>query len=343
MVKRGERAQPVLSPASLKHYPRHTAARRAITEVPLAQKNETVKSVLHRLRSPAEELKMTDYVYVVNHKMVLEGVVSLRDLLRHSEDTKLGMLMKKNIVAVSPETHQEKAADLAVKHNIKAIPVVKRGKLLGVVPMRQILLILNRALREDVLTFAGIHKAHLQYENTLAVPLFKGILHRLPWLLVGLVGISMAAGFISLFEAVLEQYIILAFFIPAILYMAAALGIQHQTLFVRDLAIMGKELRLRSYVLKQMLIGSLLAVVVGLTMLLIVNLFWKESFIALVIALAMFLALLASSFTSLAVTFIINKLHLDPALGSGTLATIISDVTSIVIYFAVSFALLGGG
>ncbi len=332
-----------LSPASLKHYPPHTAARRAITEVPLAQKNETVKSVLHRLRSPAEELKMTDYVYVINRRGLLEGVVSLKDLLRHSEDTKLGSLMKKKVVVVSPETHQEKAADLAVKHNIKAIPIVKRGKLLGVVPMRQILLILNRALREDVLTFAGIHKAHLNYENTLAVPLFKGILHRLPWLLVGLVGISLTAGFIGLFEGVLQSHLILALFVPAVVYMADALGTQHQTLFVRDLAVLGKELQMKKYFLKQMLIGSLVAALLGALMFLIINFFWQQPFIGLIIALALFMALVVTSFTALAITLVITKLQLDPALGSGPLATIISDVTSIVIYFVVSFALLGGG
>lgn len=341
MARRGD-ISAVLSPDLLKHYPRHTAAQRAITEVPLAKRNETIQAVLRRLRQDGASFKSMDYVYVVGKNNTLHGVVSLKSLLSAPYGRTLGSLMKTPVVFVSPETHQEKAADLAVKHNIKAIPVVKRGRLLGVVPMRQILLILNRALREDVLYLAGIHKAHLNYENTLAVPLFLSLVHRLPWLLVGLIGISMAAAFIGVFEAVLQQYLLLAFFIPAILYMAAALSVQHQTLFVRDLAILGKELRLKAYFLKQMLIGSLLAVLVGVVMFSIITLFWKETFLASVIALAMFFTLLASSFTSLAVTFIINKLHLDPALGSGPLATIISDVTSIVIYFTVAFALLGG-
>lgn len=326
---------------SLEKFPPRSAIKRIITEVPVAHKDDTVGLVLSRIKNDIHKLKTIDYVYIINTNKSLVGVISFKDLLKHGKEHRMENIMQRKLITASPETDQEKVADLAVKHNLKAIPIVKHKKLIGVVPIEQILPVLNRALREDVLHLAGIHKAHLKYENTLAVPLFMGVLHRIPYLLIGLAGITFAAFFVSLFEVTIQKYLILAFFIPAIVYMSGALGTQHQTLFVRDLAILGKELRLGAYFLKLMTIGSLLALLISGIIFFVTTLIWKQPFPAFVISVAMFSTLIVTSFTALVITLAIKRLKLDPALGSGPVATIISDITSIIIYFAVAVTLLG--
>ena len=318
----------------------NSAGRKMIINVPLARKEDSVEFVLDFLKKDLKSFKTIDYVYVIEEDETLVGVVSIKGILGASKSSKLEEIMRTSMITVSPDADQEKVADLAVKHNIKVVPVVKNKKLVGVVPTDKILSILNRALREDVLHLAGIHKAHLQYENTLAVPLFKSILHRLPWLLIGLFGITIAAIFISVFESTLQKYLILAFFVPAIVYMSDALGTQHQTLFIRDLAIMGQDLNIKKYFLKQMVIGALLGLIIGFVIFVIISLFWKETFIAFVIGISMFITLTISSFTALTTTLIIKKLKMDPALGSGPFATIVSDVSSILVYFIVAILLL---
>ncbi len=325
----------------LEEYPYNSAGRRMTSDFLTAGKNETVHTILQRLRREVKNIKTAAYVYVTDEDKSLIGVASIKEILVSSKNTKIADIIQKTLITVSPDTDQEKAADLAVKHNIKAIPVVKNKKLIGVVTTDEILSILNRALREDILHLAGIHKSHLKYENTLEVPLFLSVLHRLPWLIIGLIGITIAAIFIGIFEAVLQKYLILAFFIPAIVYMSGALGTQHQTLFVRDLAILGKKLNIKKYFLRQTIIGAFIGLVTAFLIFLIILLFWKQPFIALVIATSMFITLIISSFTALMITFFINKLNLDPALGSGPFATIISDVTSIIVYFAAALLLLG--
>jgi len=312
-----------------------------VTGVPTADKGETVGSILRRIESRARRFKTIDYVYVVDEAGVLAGVASIKELFASSKGSKVSSIMSKSIVSVHPEEDCEKVADLAVKHNIKAVPVVMKGKFLGVVPTDNILSILNRALREDILHLAGIHKAHLKYENTLAVPLFLSILHRLPWLVIGLLGVTGIAVFISAFELTLQKYLLLAFFTPAIVYMSAALGTQHQTLFVRDLAVMGKELKLGRYIARQMIIGMLLSLVIGALVFLVIALFWNQRYIGFVISLSMAVTIIISSFTSLMVILMMKHLKFDPALGSGPFATIISDVMSIVVYFLIAFLFLG--
>ncbi len=315
-------------------------AHKMISEVPTARANEKISAVMRRLSIESKLLKNIDYIYVLNKHEKLIGVVSIRELFAHSKSVELEKVMNRNIISVSPDTDQEKVAHLALKHNIKSVPVVKRGRLLGVVPSNKLISILNRSLQEDILHFAGIHKSHLEYENTMEIPLFMTIWHRIPWLIIGLLGIIFTAAFINIFEATLEKYLILAFFIPAIVYMSDALGTQHQTLFIRDLAILGKELKLKQYYLRQITIGLFLALLIAVLVYAIVSLFWKQYYIAFVIAVSMFIALLITSITSLLITSLINKLGQDPALGSGPFATIISDFTSIVIYFLIASLLL---
>src|SRR3989344_8117298 len=125
-----------------------------------------------------------------------------------------------------------KMANLALKHGLKAIPIVEKNKLIGVVLTNRILSIINRSLHKNILYFAGIHKDHLNFEDTSRVPLTLSLLHRTPWLVIGLIGVIFIAFFINRFEDILNKHLILAFFIPAIVYMSSALGTQNQTLLI---------------------------------------------------------------------------------------------------------------
>lgn len=323
------------------NYPVNSAGKKMTTEFLMAKKSQAVGTVLSKLRKEIKNIKTTDYVYIVDKSDNLIGAVSIKDIIVSHQNTRIGDIIKKTLVSVSPETDQVKVADLAIKHNLRAIPVVEGKRLIGVIPIDEIFSILNKTLKEDILHLAGIHKSHLKYDNTLALPLFLSILHRLPWLIIGLIGISVAAIFIGIFEATLQNYLILAFFIPAIVYMSDALGTQHQILFVRDLALLGRELNIKKYFFRQMIIGAILGLILSSVIFLIISLFWKQVFIALVIAISMFVTLIVSSFTALSITFIISKLGIDPALGSSPFATVVSDLISIIIYFGVAFLLLG--
>lgn len=310
------------------------------TKIPVVKRNQSIKDVLLMLKKKSAALEAFDYVYVTDKKDNLVGVLSFKDIFNNPENTPVQKIMKKNIIKASPKMGAEEIAHLSLRSDLKAIPIVKSGRLLGVISSKSIISILNKSLREDILNFAGIHKSHLEYENSFIIPFSKSILHRLPWLIFGLFGVIFVAMFIDAFEATLQKYLILAFFIPGIVYMSDALGTQHQTLFIRDLAIMGKKLNLKKYFLKQTALASVIALIIGVIMFLGILLFWKQPFIALVISLAAFLSLMVTSFTALITIILIKKIGLDPALGSGPLATIISDATSIIIYFAIATILL---
>jgi magnesium transporter len=321
------------------NYKNHSIAHQMVTEVMKISHDSKIKDIFKLLSKGTKKYKMEDYIYVIDNKNNLIGVISLEEIFNHPKSTPVNKIMKTQLATISLGADEEKAADLALKHGIRAVPIVKNGKLLGAIPTKKLLAILNRSLQQDILHFAGIHKSHLNYEDTTKVPLLLSVVHRVPWLFIGLIGISIAAIFISIFDSILEKHIILASFIPAIVYMSSALGTQHQTLFIRDLAVLGKKLNLFNYFLRQTFIAAVIGLFVSSLTFLGIYI-WKEFFIAFVIAFSMFVSLIVTNFTSLTTTLILFKLGKDPALGSGPFATVISDVSSIIIYFLIASLLL---
>jgi magnesium transporter len=309
-------------------------------KVPKVTKEKTVSQVIEFLKKESKYFEAIDYIYVIEKSNQLIGVFSVKDLFKFSKETKVESFMKKEIISISPSADHKLISRLILRHGIKSLPVVNKNKLIGVIPPKEITQILNRSLKEDILHLAGIHRSHSQYENTLEIPIRKSLLHRAPWLIVGLVGIILTAAYINIFEKILEKYIILAFFIPAIVYISDALGTQIQTLFIRDLAVMGKELKLHKYIVKQGFISLSISLIMSVLMFLGIISFWGQSYTAIVISIAAFSSLMVTSFTAFLITLIIERSGGDPALGGGPLATVISDATSIIIYFLIATIML---
>ncbi len=320
------------------HADKELAAHYMVQHFPIVRDTWNISQIQHYLREH-KQFESTNYVYVVDAQEKLVGVISLHKVFAHP-DLSIRRLMHKEIITVSPDTHIERVAKLALEHNLRAIPITKRGMLLGVIETQKILSILNRALREHLLTFGGVHKAHLDYDDITKASLFSSITHRLPWLLIGLMGVIVAAAAIDRFSAVLDSHLILAFFIPAIVYMSGALGAQNQTLFIRDMAVMGKELNIHKYFFRTVTISFSMSLVIGAIVFALTTAIWHTTKIALVISIAMFATLMVSCFTSLLTTLIFKHFKQDPALGSGPFGTIVSDLSSIIIYFVIVSILL---
>jgi magnesium transporter len=159
-------------------------------------------------------------------------------------------------------------------------------------------------------------------------------------LLFGLGLAMLMALVISGFEETLAQYIIIASFIPVIVYISGALTAQTVVIFVRDLTVISKGYSFKKYFFKQLAITFLISVIISLLLFLFINLFWSDSSMAFVISLATGLSLILTALVSVFLVILIKRFHFDPALGSGPVATVISDILSIVIYFVIVLLLL---
>lgn len=164
------------------------------------------------------------------------------------------------------------------------------------------------------------------------------VLHRLPWLVVGLLGGMLATLIASRFETLIATNINLAFFIPVIVYMADAVGSQTETIYVRNLA--KKQISFLSYALKEFVLGVLLGSFFGI-MVAIFSYFWfKNAATSITVGLAMFASMAIAPVVALIVPTILQKYKYDPAVGAGPFTTIMQDLLSLLIYFSIASFIL---
>lgn len=320
-------------------YPKQSAGKIMTANVPLIYESSLIKDVRGLLIKRAKSLDSINYVYVLDDNKSLKGILSIKEVFGAKSDALVKDIMVTNIIKVRPYTDQEKVAMLALKNSIKEIPVVdKEGVFLGIIENDSIMKILHSEGIENLLLFGGI-TPDTPYDNLFKLPILTSLKHRLPWLIVGLLGGLAAAGVISRFEEVLSTNLILAAFIPLIVYMSDAVGTQMQAFIIRDLAS-NQEFKFKNYLLRQSSIVLSSGIILSLLLYLLSLRLYQDMTISIVLALALFVAIFSSLITGLVVPFFFNKIKLDPANASGPIGTIIQDIVSVSVYFLIAGLIL---
>ncbi|MEK6867168.1 MAG: magnesium transporter [Thermoproteota archaeon] len=310
-----------------------------IKEILTVNPENNVGHIKEILAKKARQFEIIGYVYVVDHAQKLVGVISLKEILQANNESLSEKLMIKNIISIREDDHPEKVVHLALKYGFWSIPVVDKEKhLLGVIPHKTILSIFHHKVREDVLRSGGIHHKIKEIES-LETPVSRLVRARLPSLFIGLLGGLVAAAIISNFESFLNEYIILASFIPVIVYLSDAIGTQSQTLVIRMIAL-EPNFSLRRYLFREIKIGSLLGFIFAISLFAAVFFGWGKLDLGIVIGSSIFLSMIFQTFFSTYISIIFEKFGIDPATATGPIATIISDITTIVAYFSIAVSLL---
>lgn len=317
------------------HVTFETAAEHASTEVPVFSPGHRVDETRQQLMG--QRYECATHVVVCDHKK-FRGVVRIENLLAAAADTTLEDLMDRDAPVVAPGVDQEVAASRAVRNEESALAVVdQEGRFVGIIPPHRLLAVLLSEHEEDLSRLGGFTKSTAVARTTSEEPVQRRFWHRVPWLLVGLGGALLAADFVGWFEAQLQDKIILAFFIPGIVYLADAVGTQTETVVVRGLSV-GVTMRrmIARELLAGLVIGLALAVVAGP----LVWWRWGDSDVALCVGLSVFAACSTATLTAMVLPWLLDTFRLDPAFGSGPLATVIQDLLSILIYFAIAYAVV---
>jgi len=162
--------------------------------------------------------------------------------------------------------------------------------------------------------------------------------HRIPWLIIGILGGLVATVIVSKYKAILSADVRIAFFIPIIVYLSDAVGTQTETIYVRELS--ERKVNFVKYIFKESVIGLSLGAISGMILGLFATYWLKSSAIGLTIGLTMFINLTLAPVLAVLIPSIFYKRHADPALGSGPVATIIQDLISLFIYFLIASVII---
>ena len=313
-----------------------TAEEHASARVPMT-------SPMHRAEDVRQALVGQCYESA-SHIVVCEGdkflgILRIEDLLAASADTLVESLMDREAPIVGPGVDQEVAAWHAVQNEEAALSVVdKEGRFVGIIPPHRLLAVLLSEHEEDLSRLGGFLKSNSAARTTSEEPVQRRFKHRVPWLLVGLGGALLSADFVGWFEAQLQHKVMLAFFIPGIVYMADAVGTQTETVVVRGLSV---GVAMRRMVGRELLAGLAIGIVLAVVSGPLIWWRWGDGDVALCVGLALFAACSTATLAALLLPWLFDAFGQDPAFGSGPLATVIQDLLSILIFFAMAAWLIG--
>ena len=149
-------ARPAATSASLLEYAEQTAGRIMNPKVFALAEDMTAGEAITALQS-SRDVEIVFYLYVIDERRHLVGVVSLRRLLLVSPDTPLKRIMTTDLISVRVDTDQEEVARQVASYNLLAIPVVdEENKLVGVITVDDVIDVIKDEATEDVYRLAGV-------------------------------------------------------------------------------------------------------------------------------------------------------------------------------------------
>jgi magnesium transporter len=293
---------------------------------------ETAASVLARLAR--EKPASVELLCVVDAAGVLLGALPVGRLFGLPDGARVGEVMDPAFPRVDPDADQEAAASLALHHGVDTLPVVDGGgRLLGVMRSQALLQVLRREHVEDLHRLAGIQRETSRARHAIEDPPLRRMRHRLPWLLVGLAGSMVATAAMAGFEATFQAQIAVAFFVPALVYLADAVGTQSEAIAVRGLSL--TRAGIGHLLASELRTGMLIGAVLGVASFVPVFVAFGDARLAAAVATSIFAAGSIAAAIGLLLPWALARLAIDPAYGSGPVATIVQDTLTILVYLAV--------
>jgi len=300
----------------------------------------TVGEVLQDLGEHAEEYSDRDvqYLYVIDKKKVLVGVLRLRDLVLSRRNVPVGDLMIPEPFTVIDTMPLEELAEVFARKKFFGLPVVDtNGRLLGVVPSASVEHETAEEQAEMFLQSSGI----VNGEELRSMPLKDRCVKRLAWLGPNIVLNIAAASIIAANEDTLQQVIALAVFLPIVSDMSGCSGNQAVAVSIRELTL--GILRPGDYwrvVIKEGSVGIINGIVLGLVLGSIATLWKGNIYLGLTVFIALSLNTILSVMLGGLVPLLLKRLKVDPALASGPILTTCTDMCGFLLVLSIASAMI---
>jgi magnesium transporter len=306
----------------LLEYPEQTAGRIMNPKVFALSEDMTAGEAITALQA-ARDVEMVFYLYVIDARRHLVGVVSLRRLLLVSPTTPLKRIMTTDIISVRADMDQEEVARQVASYNLLAIPVVdEENKLVGVITVDDVIDVIKDEATEDVYRLAGVSSDDRVFTRP-----SESLRKRLPWLIVNLATAFLAASVVALFSSSIGYLPMLAVLMPVVAGMGGNAATQTLTVIVRGIAL--GELtwgNTRKALLKEAVVGLGNGFACGLIGAAVVMIFKGDPMLGLVLGLAMVVNMFIAATAGTLIPLTLRALKVDPALASSVFITTLTDM-----------------
>jgi len=239
-------------------------------------------------------------------------------------------------------TAEQPATDVAREfQNLDLIsaPVVDSdGRLLGQITVDDVVDVIREQADHDILSMAGLDE-----EDDIFAPVVASAWRRAIWLGVNLATAFLAASVVGMFEATLQQVVVLAVLMPVVASMGGIAGTQTLTVMIRGMA-QGRveDSNARWLFRKEVAVGVLNGIAWAAIVTLITVTFFSNWDVGLVIGAAVAINLVIAAFTGVLVPLILRRLRIDPALAGGVVLTTVTDVVGFITFLGLGTLFLTG-
>ena len=306
----------------LLEYDEQTAGRIMNPKVFALSEDMTAGEAITTLQG-ARDVEMVFYLYVVDIRRHLVGVISLRRLLLVPPTTPLKRIMTTDLTSVRTGTDQEEVARLVASYNLLAIPVVdEENKLVGVITVDDVIDVIKDEATEDVYRLAGVAGDDRVFSTA-----GESLRKRVPWLEVNLVTAFLAASVVALFEGRIKDLPALAVFMPVVAGMGGNAATQTLTVIVRGIAL--GELtwaNSRKALFKEAAVGLGNGLACGVVGAIVVWILKGDPFLGAILCAAMIINMFVAATAGTLIPLALRAMKVDPALASSVFITTLTDV-----------------
>jgi len=303
-------------------YPEYSAGRLMQREVVVAPEHWCVGDAIDYMRNVKELPEQFYHIILVDPRLHPVGNVTLGRIMAARREVALKDLVEEMFHTIRVTRDEGDVAYMFNQYHLISAPVVDEDdRLVGVITIDDAMAVLDDEHEEDIMRLAGVGEGGL---NDSVIETSK---QRVPWLAVNLLTAILASLVIAQFEATITQFVALAVLMPIVASMGGNAGTQSLTVAVRALAT--KDLTgsnvwrvLWREVMVGMINGLIFAAVMGG-----VGILWFGGpELGYVIAAAMVINLVIAGLAGSAIPVMMDRMGIDPALGSGTFVTTVTDV-----------------
>lgn len=324
------------------NYPDDSAGSLMTIEFVDLKKEMTVGEAMNRIRRIGLDKETIYTCYVINSFRVLEGIVSLKDLVLADPQKNIEDLMRtSDIIHVHTHDDQEEIADLFKKYDLLSLPVVDQEKrFVGIITIDDVVDVIEQETTEDFQRMAALEPSEEEYINA---GIFGLARKRIVWLIILMFSATLTELILNTYQGALSSVVALTFFIPMLTGTGGNAGSQAATLVIRSITLGEIEFKDVFRVLwKEIRVG--LVVGISLACLNFLRLKFVQGYIikiSLTVAMTMICTITLAAIMGGILPLIAKRIKLDPAIMASPLISTIVDASTLIIYFSFAKIILG--
>lgn len=322
------------------NYPENTAGSIMTAEYVGLKKTMTVEQCFAYIRHHAVDSETIYTCYVMDEKRMLDGVVTVKDLLLQPYERLVGDIMDTHVIKAQTTDDQEQVADTMNKYGLLSMPVVdSEDRLVGIITVDDVMEVMEEEATEDFEKMAAMLPSEKPYLKTSVFQLAK---NRIPWLLILMLSSTITGAILVKYETAFAAVPLLVSFIPMLMDTGGNSGSQSSTMVIRGMAlgeiepsdvlkVLWKEIRVG------FMVGFVLAVVNFIRLMIQ---YPGNTMICVTVVISMFATVVAAKTIGCTLPIGAKVLKLDPAIMASPMITTIVDAVSLMVYFNLACHLL---